>query len=222
MKIKITKDGPYIVTGGVPLKEMIIAHENGRNVYKEGRALPQSDTYALCRCGGSKNAPFCDSTHLNVSFNGTETASRELYVNRIEDIVEGEDLTLLDDGRCAFARFCHAKHGGTWELVQNDANPEYKAEAIETAKMCPSGRLVILDKNGEVVEEDYQPEIVILQDPMKNVSAGIYVKGKITIESEDGGEYEPRNRVALCRCGKSRNKPFCDATHITVAYKDKV
>jgi CDGSH-type Zn-finger protein len=39
------------------------------------------------------------------------------------------------------------------------------------------------------------------------------VRGGITIESADGVPYEVRNRVTLCRCGRSDNKPFCDASH---------
>jgi len=30
----------------------------------------------------------------------------------------------------------------------------------------------------------------------------------------DGRAYEVRNRVSLCRCGKSKNKPFCDGSHL--------
>jgi CDGSH-type Zn-finger protein len=221
MKIKILKNGPYLITGGVPLKEMIIKHENGRNVYKDGRTFPLADSYALCRCGHTRTAPFCDGAHVKTGFNGTETASRALYKDRVEGVVEGNDIILLDDGRCAFARFCHTKNGSTWELTKKDRDPACKKEAIETAKMCPAGRLVIIDKDGRILEEENEPEIIILQDPQKGVSAGIYVKGSIIIESEDGEEYEPRNRVALCRCGKSGNKPFCDATHVTVVYKDQ-
>jgi CDGSH-type Zn-finger protein len=220
MRIKIQKNGPYLVTGGVPLKEMIIRHKNGKNVYEEGRTFPLKDSYALCRCGHSKTAPFCDGAHLKNDFDGTETADRALYQDRLEGVVEGRDMLLLDDGRCAFARFCHTKNGSAWELVRKDTNPVFKKQALETAKMCPAGRLVIIDKNGEVLEEPNEPEIIILQDPQKGVSAGIYVKGNIVIESEDGTEYEPRNRVALCRCGQSNNKPFCDATHVTVVYRD--
>lgn len=36
----------------------------------------------------------------------------------------------------------------------------------------------------------------------------------------DGFRYEVRNRVILCRCGASRNKPFCDGTHAPVKFKD--
>ena len=36
----------------------------------------------------------------------------------------------------------------------------------------------------------------------------------------DGTEYEQRNRVTLCRCGASANKPYCDGTHVTVHFQD--
>ena len=38
--------------------------------------------------------------------------------------------------------------------------------------------------------------------------------------SADGFEYEVRNRVTLCRCGQSQNKPFCDGTHAQTKFKD--
>ena len=39
------------------------------------------------------------------------------------------------------------------------------------------------------------------------------VVGRIPVVSEDGKPYEIRARFALCRCGGSGNKPFCDGTH---------
>jgi len=39
------------------------------------------------------------------------------------------------------------------------------------------------------------------------------VRGKIPIQSADGKIYEKRNRITLCRCGESLNKPFCDSSH---------
>jgi CDGSH-type Zn-finger protein len=41
------------------------------------------------------------------------------------------------------------------------------------------------------------------------------------VVSGDGAAYETRNRVTLCRCGQSSNKPFCDGTHASVGFKDK-
>jgi CDGSH-type Zn-finger protein len=46
------------------------------------------------------------------------------------------------------------------------------------------------------------------------------VRGCIPIESADGTLWETRNRVTLCRCGKSQNMPFCDGSHIDVRFND--
>ncbi|NTW72599.1 MAG: iron-binding protein [Eubacteriaceae bacterium] len=220
-KIKIIKNGPYIVSGNVPLSESIIIHKGNENEFFEGRELPQSEVYALCRCGKSKNPPFCDVSHEKHSFSGTEKASKTEYSQRIVEKIEGPNLDLLDDGRCAFARFCHRDAGDAWELTENSDIPELRTQAIIAATDCPSGRLVVMDKEGHVIEPDYKPVIEIIQDPPKRVSGPIFVKGYIPIESADGSIYEERNRIALCRCGKSKNKPFCDAAHITAGYKDK-
>ncbi|MHB8106390.1 MAG: CDGSH iron-sulfur domain-containing protein [Candidatus Cryosericum sp.] len=214
------KNGPYVVTGSVPLSEKVITPKGKVYVLTAGRELPQSDKYALCRCGKSRTKPFCDGTHETVNFPGTETASKAKYRDRA-DLLEGPGIDLLDDNRCAFSRFCHSEDGSTWQLVENSDQPGYAEEAIKTAGNCIAGRLVAVDKAGNVLEPEYEPSIEIIQDPQKTVSAGIFVKGNIPIESSDGQVYEIRNRVALCRCGKSRNKPFCDATHVAIEFSDK-
>jgi CDGSH-type Zn-finger protein len=43
--------------------------------------------------------------------------------------------------------------------------------------------------------------------------AMLIAKGPLTIRSRDGRSESTRNRAALCRCGRSKNKPFCDASH---------
>jgi CDGSH-type Zn-finger protein len=220
MRIKITEDGPYLVSGGIPVKEMIITPERHHYVFKEGRELPQAEEYALCRCGKSKNAPFCDGSHSHSHFDGQETASREPYNRRVNDITQGTALNLLDDGRCAFARFCHTDRGDIWSVTAADDDSRNREAAIKAAQECPAGRLVMVDKDLKPLEEEFEPEIIIMQDPQKKASAGIYVKGPVTIESADGGTYEVRNRVALCRCGHSSNKPFCDATHVPAVFND--
>ena len=219
-KITVTEDGPYIVTGSVPLSEKIIAQTSKGYVYHEGRELPQDETYALCRCGKTKTPPFCDGSHTRFDFDGEETASRSKFVDRAE-FQEGPELDLLDDHRCAFARFCHRPKGTAWDLVDQSDDAECRSEAIKAANECPSGRLVAVKKSGEMIEPDYQPGIDILQDPLMGVSGGIFVKGYIPIESADGHLYQVRNRVVLCRCGQSNNKPFCDMAHINTDFKDK-
>ena len=212
-KIRIVKNGPYMVTGNIHISEKIIHPTKNGSEFQEGRPLPQNEEYALCRCGKSKNAPFCDDSHQKNGFQGQEVASREKYENRAE-FLQGPDLDLLDDNRCAYARFCHSAEGNVWEILENTDDPQTRATAIRIAGNCPSGRLVAVDKDGKQYEPEYEPAIEIISDPANGVESGIFVKGNIQIESADGVFYEKRSRVMLCRCGKSRNKPFCDASHI--------
>ncbi|MBC3798640.1 CDGSH iron-sulfur domain-containing protein [Acetobacterium tundrae] len=219
-KIKITENGPYIVSGNVPLSEKIIVPKGKSYEFKEGRELPQSEEYVLCRCGKSQNAPFCDGTHSKIGFVGTETASKKKYEDRAE-LRGGPAVDLLDDHRCASARFCHRETGDAWELTRASDNEANRKEAMQAAKECPSGRITAIIKTGEIIEPELEPSIEIVQDPEKGVSAGIFVKGNIPIESADAQIYQIRNRVALSRCGQSENKPFCDARHTSIEYFDR-
>ncbi|HBP38939.1 MAG TPA: iron-binding protein [Clostridiales bacterium] len=221
IKIKILKDGPYLVSGRIPLSEMIIISRGNCNEYHQGRRFPLQEKYSLCRCGQTKKSPYCDGSHVKAGFVGKETASRADYANRAE-LLEGPNLDLLDDDRCAYVRFCQRGEGNAWELTENSNDPNLRQEAIKAACECPSGRLVVLEKDGTPIEPDFEPSIEILQDNPLDISGPIYVKGNIPIESEDGFTYEVRNRLALCRCGKSCNKPFCDASHVAAEYHDRV
>jgi CDGSH-type Zn-finger protein len=42
----------------------------------------------------------------------------------------------------------------------------------------------------------------------------------VRVVAADGTPYEVRNRVTLCRCGNSRNKPFCDGSHEDVGFRE--
>jgi CDGSH-type Zn-finger protein len=222
-KIKIIKDGPYLVSGNTPLKkEIILGDDKGSTEYKPDTIFPVQEQYMLCRCGKSKINPFCDGTHVKIKFDGTETASKEKFLIQAE-LIEGPELILRDaQDLCAIARFCHNKKGNTWALTTNSDEKASKEEAIRQACNCPAGRLVMFDKKtGKAIEPKLNQEISLLKDPLKYVSGPIFVKGGIPIESADGTEYEIRNRVTLCRCGKSNNKPFCDGTHIDTKFKSK-
>jgi len=64
-KIKVSKNGPYIVSGGIPIqKQIIIADFDGTAIeWQSGTKYSPQEKYALCRCGKPKNKPFCDSSH---------------------------------------------------------------------------------------------------------------------------------------------------------------
>jgi CDGSH-type Zn-finger protein len=212
--IKVSKNGPYIASGGIPLSEQVIGidAEGYSYAWHEGKAYPSQEKYALCRCGQSKNKPFCDGTHMEVNFNGTETATRKPYLDQIEKI-KGPALELTDAQElCSAARFCD-RNGGIWKRTQQSDNPESKRIALEEAGNCPSGRLVVWDKEGTPIEPEFERSLCLVQDPQEDMNGPIWVRGGIPVQSADGNIYEIRNRVTLCRCGKSANKPFCDGNH---------
>lgn len=221
-KITIIKDGPYLVTGSLPLaKEIIITDNKGIPIkWVKGKSCPVQETYSLCRCGKSKNMPFCDGSHMKINFDGTETASRKNYLEQAEKM-QGPNLDLTDaELLCASARFCH-RAGGTWRLVEKSDNPKLKEIAIQESHDCPAGRLIAWDKKTKKpIEPAFEPSISLVEDPEAEVSGPIWVKGGVPIESTDGFLYEIRNRVTLCRCGKSKDKPFCDGLHITFKFND--
>ena len=121
VKIQVTKDGPYLASGSLPLSEQwIVTNAEGESLeYREGKKYPAQPQCALCRCGQSANKPFCDGTHKKARFDGTETASHQPYLEQVETI-EGPTMLLTDqENLCAFARFCDPK-GRVWNLVEAD------------------------------------------------------------------------------------------------------
>lgn len=221
--IKICKGGPYLVYGNPSIvQEIIIPDEDGASweYKKTAQFKPTSNPVALCRCGRSAEAPFCDGSHAKAAWDEEETASFAPLKSKAEKF-EGPSLTLLDnEDYCAYARFCDAK-GRIWNLVM-EGTPEADELAIKECCGCCSGRLVVQDKNGEDIEEKFQEEISVLEDPAMECSGPLWVKGGIRIESSHGKNYEVRNRQTICRCGQSSNKPFCDGSHASIKFDDKI
>lgn len=62
--------------------------------------------------------------------------------------------------------------------------------------------------------------IGVVEDPALGCSGPLWVRGGITVEAADGKPYEKRNRVTLCRCGASDNKPFCNGSHASMKFDD--
>lgn len=222
-KVKIVKNGPYLVEGGLSLaKEIIGTDAHGESVkWVSGETYPDQEKYALCRCGHSANKPFCDGTHAKVHFDGTETASREPYLEQAS-VTKGPTMSLTDmEGLCAFARFCDP-HGQVWNQVEQTDHAEARAHFVRQTCDCPSGRLVAWDNaTGKAVEPAFEPSIRLIEDPANKCAGPVWLRGGVQVVGADGFEYEVRNRVTLCRCGASKNKPFCDGSHAAVGFKDE-
>ena len=223
-KIQIAKDGPYLVKGDLPLaKQTIATNAAGESIeWTAGPAYPSQSQYALCRCGRSAAKPFCDGSHKKVGFDGTETASREPY-RRQAKLMRGPSMSLTDaEALCAFARFCDP-NGQVWNLVNQTDNPKARKHFVKQTGECPSGRLVAWDNaTGESIEPKHDPSIGLVEDPANECSGPLWVRGGVQVVGSDGYEYELRNRVTLCRCGASRNKPFCDGAHAAIKFNDNL
>ncbi len=219
-RVAISRNGPYIVTGGVPLSTQSIgAGANGDSTaWKESGSFPQAEQYALCRCGESNKKPFCDGTHTRIGFDGSETANRAPYLEQAKAI-EGPAVMLTDvESFCAFARFCDP-NGKVWAQVSHTDDPEVRATFLRQVNDCPSGRLLAWDKaSREPLQGELPVSIGLIEDPEEDCSGPIWLRGGIALIAADGFEYEPRNRVTLCRCGRSANKPFCDGAHAAVKF----
>jgi len=166
VRIKVSKNGPYLLSGGIPIAEQTIVTdaEGCSHEWLVGKDYPLQVTYALCRCGNSKNKPFCDGTHIKVNFDGTETANREPYLDQAEEI-DGPELKLTDaKDLCSYARFCD-RSGGIWDLTVKSDDPEARSTAVEEGENCPSGRLVVWDKQGKAFEPEFKPSIGLVEDP---------------------------------------------------------
>ena len=108
VSVTVSKDGPYIVSGDAPLtKQTIVANADGESLqWQEGDAYDAPARYALCRCGHSHKAPFCDGSHAKIGFDGTETSERTRYSAQTT-VFDGPVLALLDAKHlCADGRFC--------------------------------------------------------------------------------------------------------------------
>jgi CDGSH-type Zn-finger protein/uncharacterized Fe-S cluster protein YjdI len=127
--------------------------------------------------------------------------------------IEGKKLTLLYEGKkCIHARFCvtGAPHvflanvKGPW--ISPDAVPVEKL--VEIAHVCPSGAIRYRRKDGVADETAPPVNLVAVRE------AGPYaVRGDLRIDGEQRGF-----RATLCRCGASKNKPYCDGSHHDVAF----
>lgn len=230
--VKVTEEGPYLLYGTLPIEQEIILpnRDGGSWSYKKGKSYNNTKERkeseenhipcALCRCGESKNAPFCTGAHYNAEWDPTERASFEPILDNAK-VTEGPSVILADNEKyCAYARFCDS-YGTVWGLAEQHLDENGKATFKHEVEHCPSGRLIAWDRaSGEKIEPSFTPAIGVIQDPQLAISGPLWLKGGIRVESTSGRSYEVRNRTTLCRCGNSRNKPFCDGSHASVKYYD--
>jgi len=170
---------------------------------------------ALCRCGGSKNKPFCDGTHSAIGFSDRRTADG---ANNRRESYRGRRITIFDNRAvCAHAGFCT---DGLKKVFRTGIEPWIDAdgaavdEIVAAIHKCPSGALGYAIDGEEAASPARAPQVLVTDNGPYAVSGGIELMG---VQFGDGAS---REHYTLCRCGASANKPFCDGSHWRVEFRD--
>lgn len=209
--VRVERNGPFHLDEGVPVVDHL------------GVAVDRPGDVRLCRCGGSSTKPFCDDSHLANGFNGDKAEDR---VEDRRNTHRGIAVDVLDNpGLCAHSGLCtdivmNAFHADSEPFATpNGARAD---DLITAARRCPSGALSVAIADRELrsaVDWNRSPEVVVSKD------GPYWVRGDIAVVDDDGTPVE-RNEgasaehCALCRCGQSKNKPFCSGMHWTVNFSD--
>lgn len=216
VSIEVGRDGPYHVSGGVPLVRVSkLETDQGEPVgWNVDERLEAGEEYWLCRCGHSDRKPFCSGTHNDVGFDGTEAPPPGERAERAKTL-GGTGVTVTDDrGICTHAGFCANRITNVWKAAKAiDDDPELRQQIIEMVSRCPSGALAYL-VDGEAAEPELPVQIAVQKD------GPLLVTGGVRVTSADGQTVEIRNRMALCRCGHSKIKPLCDGSHQDAGFSD--
>ena len=125
----------------------------------------------------------------------------------------------FDSERCIHARYCVR---GLPEVFDPSERPwvrpdQANAERVaEVVMCCPTGALQFERTDGGAPEPIPQENAIAV-----GVNGPLYIRGDIQIKDPLGETLLEDTRVALCRCGESRNKPFCDNSHKQTNFRDK-
>ncbi len=164
----------------------------------------------LCRCGESSNKPFCDGTHSKVGFTSDKEADR--VEDRLDDY-QGNDIQVSDNrGLCAHAGYCTNQRPKTFRHADDGSFVDPNADAVndiqETINQCPSGALNYSsgDASSKKVSEGLGTSVFVVPN-------GPYSMKNVSLEGNEWPKGADQNRFTLCRCGKSKNKPFCNGAH---------
>lgn len=189
IKVQITDNGPLVVSGHASVRFC-------------GELIDVPDTAYLCRCGGSANPPFCDGTHNKNGFDGTAGNKDS---RPVKEWVGKTVKTRFDANLCMHAFECQPLKALREKELAGDASAA--DEIARVVSECPSGALTY-----EMM--DAQSSVSYVESADIEIMEGAEIRIRTEVDCEQlsvAGKAE--QRTTLCRCGLSKNKPFCDASH---------
>lgn len=218
-QIVIKKNGPYLVRGKLPLvnKTQVVSEFGEPLTWKKvGGVEIEDEEYFLCRCGKSTIMPYCDGDHRQNGFDGTEQAKTDRASDSQETFLGAHLIVKNDTCLCMNSGFCGMRDTSLSQLVAASSDTKRRSLAMSMIEHCPSGALTYKIEQGDAnIEPDLPQQIADTTEITSDgpIRGPLWVTGYIQIERADGQPFEPRNRVTLCNCGLSKNKPLCDGAH---------
>ncbi len=200
--IKAAPDGPYIV-------------KNLQDFSNRKGAIESKEAMGLCRCGQSANKPYCDGSHKTVGFsseNQLDPARDRL------DTYQGKKITVYDNRSiCAHAGICTDGLPAVFHNREGSfVNPDGArvAEIIDIVNQCPSGAL------NYIIDDESETRLIGEASIFIAPNGPYVLKGKVVLLEFDKGKGGSESNCSLCRCGASKNKPFCDGSHWDINFTD--
>jgi CDGSH-type Zn-finger protein len=191
LSIHVAENGPIRIEG----EQLEVTYCGEPVKVEEGQAV------YLCRCGESQNAPFCDGNHSRTGFVAEDGTGDRNEVR----VWEGKTIrTYFNPNACMHVFKCKPLKALRERELEGDALAA--AEIARVVMTCPSGALT------------YESTAVTPPQPEQGATVEIIEGGEIRIQcafdiNTNLQERQPGDRATLCRCGLSRNKPWCDGQH---------
>jgi len=194
-EIEARPNGPYLVKNLQQLRSA------------SGEALDAKPAMALCRCGGSSRKPYCDGTHAKTGFSSKRESDP---ADDVRKTYMGNGIVVYDNrSLCAHAGYCTDglatvfRSGSTPWIDCGGATVE---EIVAAVRKCPSGALSYSIPGQDMVEPEAEPCIALQKNGPYFVTGGVLL-------NEPWRQGASPGHYTLCRCGQSKNKPFCDGSH---------
>ncbi len=207
-QIKCLANGPYLLKNDEASPVDLCRQQSS------GDSVEAVSGVALCRCGGSANKPFCDGTHSKIGFSDEKLTDGSL--DRRDSYV-GQQITIHDNrGICAHAGICTDNLKSVFRMGQEpwiDADGATVEAIVDVIERCPSGALSYSLAADEQRDDASSARITVIKD-------GPYAISGVELDGQAFGEGAAERKYTLCRCGASKNKPFCDGSHWHVGFKD--
>ncbi len=191
ISLTVLDNGPLKISG-----EDLTLHYCGEPVAVEAG----KDVY-VCRCGESQNPPFCDGSHSRTGFVAEPPTGAKKDIH----LWEGKTIrTFFNPNTCMHAGYCRPLK----ELRKRELDGDAPAadEIARVVQSCPSGALSYESTEADAPAAAAGPAIDIIEGGEVRVQQKFEINAELNERQDDA-------RATLCRCGLSKNKPWCDGGH---------